>query len=118
MSNYLEHLPSADAVLEQLGAVAKVLRQGALMIVLQPNIRLTGAAYWDFIDHKVALTERSLVEAAQLSGFETERLIKRFLPYTTKSRIPQSRTLVRAYLAFRPLWLLFGQQTLYVGRRR
>ena len=58
--------------------------------MLQPNIRLTGAAYWDFIDHKVALTERSLVEAAELCGFETERLIKRFLPYTTKSRLPQA----------------------------
>ena len=36
-------------------------------IVLQPNIRLVGPRYWDFIDHKVALTERSLLEAAELA---------------------------------------------------
>jgi SAM-dependent methyltransferase len=116
MSNYLEHLPSGDAVIAQFTAVAKLLKRGGRVIVLQPNIRLTGAAYWDFIDHKVALTERSVIEAAGLCGFETERLIKRFLPYTTKSRLPQDRRLVRAYLAFRPAWLLLGRQTLYVGR--
>jgi ubiquinone/menaquinone biosynthesis C-methylase UbiE len=117
MSNYLEHLPSGDAVIAQFEVVAKLLKRGGRMIVLQPNIRFAGAAYWDFIDHKVALTERSLVEAAELCGFETERLIRRFLPYTTKSRLPQTGWLVRAYLAFRPAWLLLGKQTLYVGRR-
>jgi SAM-dependent methyltransferase len=116
MSNYLEHLPSGDAVVTQFEVIANLLKPGGRVIVLQPNIRLTGPAYWDFIDHKVALTDRSLVEAAELCGFETERLITRFLPYTTKSRLPQSRWLVRAYLAFRPAWLLLGKQTLYVGR--
>jgi 2-polyprenyl-3-methyl-5-hydroxy-6-metoxy-1,4-benzoquinol methylase len=116
-SNYLEHLPSGDAVVEQLEVVAKLLTPRGRVMILQPNIRLTGAAYWDFIDHKVALTERSLVEAAELCGFETERLIKRFLPYTTKSRLPQSRFAVRLYLAFRPAWFFLGKQTLYVGRR-
>jgi SAM-dependent methyltransferase len=117
MSNYLEHLPSGDAVVRQLEVVAKVLKPGGRMMILQPNIRLTGPAYWDFIDHTVALTERSLVEAAELCGYETERLIKRFLPYTTKGRLPAKPLLVRAYLACPPAWLLFGKQTLYVGRR-
>ena len=66
---------------------------------------------------EVALTERSLVEAGDLAGFETERLITRFLPYTTKSRLPEWSALVRAYLAFPPAWRVFGKQTLYVGRR-
>ena len=118
MSNYLEHLPSGDAVILQLEAVSRLLKPGGRLLILQPNIRLTGAAYWDFIDHNVALTERSLVEAAELSGYETEKLITRFLPYTTKSRFPQTRFLVRAYLALRPAWLVLGKQTLYVGRRR
>jgi SAM-dependent methyltransferase len=116
MSNYLEHLPSGAAVVAQLEAVARVLKPGGRVMILQPNIRLTGAAYWDFIDHEVALTEKSLVEAAELCGYTTERLITRFLPYTTKSRFPQSALFVRAYLACRPAWLLLGKQTLYVGR--
>jgi hypothetical protein len=74
-----------------------------------------GAAYWDFIDHKVALTERSLVEAAETAGFQMERLVVRFLPYTTKSRLPQHPLVVRAYLHLRFAWPFLGGQTLYVG---
>jgi ubiquinone/menaquinone biosynthesis C-methylase UbiE len=117
MSNYLEHLPSSAAVIRQFEVAYGMLRKGGRVIVLQPNIRLVGAAYWDFIDHKVALTERSLVEAAETSGFQTERLIVRFLPYTTKSRLPQRAGLVRAYLRVPLAWRFLGGQTLYVGCR-
>lgn len=116
-SNYLEHLASGDDVVAQFGVIARLLRPGGAAIVLQPNIRLLGGAYWDFIDHKVALTHVSLAEAAELSGLQTVRVIKRFLPYTTKSRLPSSPLVVRAYLAFRPAWLLLGKQTLYIARR-
>ena len=118
MSNYLEHLPSGDAVIEQLAVAARLLRTGGRVMILQPNIRLVGGAYWDFIDHKTPLTERSLVEAAELAGLRTRVLITRFLPYTTKSRFPIHPLLVRAYLAIRPAWLLLGRQTLYVGEKR
>jgi len=117
MSNYLEHLASGDQVIEQFRVVLDLLRPGGRVVVLQPNIRLTGPAYWDFIDHKVALTERSLVEAAEAAGIQTERVVVRFLPYTTKRRLPQHPFLVRAYLRLPPAWRFFGGQTLYVGRR-
>jgi 2-polyprenyl-3-methyl-5-hydroxy-6-metoxy-1,4-benzoquinol methylase len=117
MSNYLEHLGSPDAVIRQLDVARELLKPGGRVIVLQPNIRLVGGHYWDFIDHSVALTERSLVEAAELAGLATRELIVRFLPFTTKSRIPQHPLLVRAYLALPPAWLLLGKQTLYVGER-
>src|SRR5206468_7425285 len=78
MSNYLEHLASGEAVVDQLQIVAELLKRGGSVMILQPNIRFTGPAYWDFIDHRVALTDRSLVEAAELAGLETTRLIKRF----------------------------------------
>jgi SAM-dependent methyltransferase len=115
MSNYLEHLDSGDLVVEQFRTLRQLLKPGGRVIVLQPNIRLVGDAYWDFIDHKVPLTEKSLSEAAELAGFRTRTLITRFLPYTTKSRFPQHRLLVRAYLAFRPSWVFLGRQSLYVG---
>ena len=118
MSNYLEHLPSSDAVIEQFQVATRLLRPGGRVIVLQPNIRLVGARYWDFIDHRVALTERSLLEAAELAGLRTVELITRFLPYSTKGRLPADRRLVRAYLAFPPAWWLMGRQTLYVGEVR
>ena len=117
MSNYLEHLDSSDAVMDQLRVARDLLRPGGRVIVLQPNIRLVGPRYWDFIDHRVALTERSLLEAAELAGLHTVELITRFLPYSTKGRLPNDPWLVRAYLSFRPAWFLLGRQTLFVGER-
>jgi SAM-dependent methyltransferase len=118
MSNYLEHLPSADAVVDQLRVARRLLRPGGRVVVVQPNIRLVGARYWDFIDHKVALTERSLEEAADLAGLRTEKLIVRFLPYSTKGRLPAHRLLIRLYLRFVLAWPLLGKQTLYIGSAR
>jgi 2-polyprenyl-3-methyl-5-hydroxy-6-metoxy-1,4-benzoquinol methylase len=115
MSNYLEHLDSGDAVIAQLHAAAQLLRRGGNLIVLQPNIRLVGPAYWDFIDHRVALTENSLLEAAEMAGLRTVGLVTRFLPYSTKSHLPTNPLLVRAYLRVPAAWRLMGKQTLYVG---
>ncbi len=47
-----------------------VLRPGGRLLVLQPNIRFVGGAYWDFVDHHLPLTDRTLVEACESLGFE------------------------------------------------
>lgn len=117
MSNFLEHLPSREAVIEQLRVTHALLKPGGRVIILQPNIRLIGGAYWDFIDHRVPLTDRSLVQGALLAGFRTRVCVPRFLPYTLKSPLPKHPLLVRAYLSLRPLWWLMGKQTLYVGEK-
>ena len=116
-SNYLEHLSSTEAVLQQLKVAFSILKPGGRVLILQPNIRLIGGSYWDFIDHQTALTEKSLAEAAAMAGFTHKKVITRFLPYTTKSRFPQHPVLVRAYLGFPPAWLLLGKQTLYLGEK-
>jgi len=116
-SNYLEHLSSTEAVLQQLKVAFSILKPGGRVLILQPNIRLIGGSYWDFIDHQTALTEKSLAEAAAMAGFTHRKVITRFLPYTTKSRFPQHPLLVRAYLGFPPAWLLLGKQTLYLGEK-
>lgn len=118
MSNYLEHLEDSDQVIAQLRVAADLLQPGGRVVVLQPNIRLVGSRYWDFIDHRVALTERSLLEAAELAGLQTVKLTTRFIPYSTKGRLPSNGALVRAYLAIPALWRLMGKQSLYVGTRR
>ena len=115
MSNYLEHLHGPEAVIEQLAVARRLLRMGGHLIVLQPNVRLVGGAYWDFIDHRVALTDRSLAEAGGLAGLRAIRIIPAFLPYSTKSRLPSHPLLVRAYLRVPLAWRLLGRQTLYVA---
>jgi SAM-dependent methyltransferase len=117
MSNYLEHLEGPEAVVEQFRIVRALLRPDGRVVVLQPNIRLVGPRYWNFIDHRMALTDRSLLEAAELAGLRAERLVTRFLPYSTKGRLPTHPWLVRAYLRVKPAWLLLGRQSLFVGIR-
>jgi 2-polyprenyl-3-methyl-5-hydroxy-6-metoxy-1,4-benzoquinol methylase len=117
MSNYLEHLPTSEHVIAQLSVARQLVKPGGKVAVLQPNIRLIGGSYWDFIDHQVGLTDRSLVEAGELAGLSTHRVIRRFLPFTTKSRIPRNPLLVRWYLRFPIVWTVMGKQSLYIGMR-
>jgi 2-polyprenyl-3-methyl-5-hydroxy-6-metoxy-1,4-benzoquinol methylase len=117
VSNFLEHLPSRQAVVDQMRVAFDLLRLGGRVVVIQPNVRLTGGAYWDFIDHTTPLTERSVTEAAEMAGFRTHTVVTRFLPYTTKGRMPKHAWLVRLYLRCRPAWLLMGKQSLYVGEK-
>lgn len=115
MSNFLEHLPSPEAVLSLLAGLKSHLRPGARLIVLQPNFALTGAAYFDFIDHKTILTDRSMTEALDLSGYDLLYVKRRFLPYTSKSKLPKAPWLVGLYLCLPPAQFLLAGQSLFVA---
>lgn len=115
ISNFLEHLESGTQVIDLLKRGKELLHPDGKLIILQPNFRLLGSAYFDFIDHKTILTDKSLEEALTITGFTIKRKIIRFLPYTTKSRIPQHPVLVRFYLWFRPLWFFIGKQSLFIA---
>ncbi|WP_020145254.1 bifunctional 2-polyprenyl-6-hydroxyphenol methylase/3-demethylubiquinol 3-O-methyltransferase UbiG [Terracoccus sp. 273MFTsu3.1] len=117
-SNFFEHLPDTEALLATLAESHRVLRPGGTIVVLMPNIRNLPGAYWDYLDHHLALTQHSLSEALGLSGFDVTRVEPRYLPYTIRnSRMPVSRWTIRAYLALRPAWWLLGKQMLVVARR-
>ncbi|MCB0358768.1 MAG: class I SAM-dependent methyltransferase [Bdellovibrionales bacterium] len=117
MSNFLEHLPHKQLVLDVLEECHRALAPGGKVMILQPNIRYVGAAYWDYIDHHIALTEHSLVEALEVSGFRIVRLVPRFLPYTIKSKLGLFSGLIGWYLRLPLLWRIFGQQTFVVAER-
>jgi len=116
-SNVFEHLRSPDALLDVLAAVRTALRPGGRLVILQPNVRLVGGRFWDFFDHTLPLTEKGMAEAVTLAGFRVTECRARFLPYTTKSRLPQASFLVRLYLAFPPAQWLLGKQMLVVAER-
>lgn len=110
MSNFLEHLPTRELILSLFAECRRLLKKNGRLLILQPNIRYVGMAYYDFFDHHTALTDKSLVEALELSGFAIEDCIPRFLPYTTKSHLPQSPWLVTLYLKLPFAWKIFGKQ--------
>lgn len=116
-SNFLEHLRDKDMVLAVLSEAHRMLRADGRLIVIQPNIRYAYKQYWDFFDHQVALSHSSLCEALQLAAFQIDELQPRFLPYTTKSRLPLAGWLLRLYLALPPARWLFGKQMLVVARK-
>ncbi|WP_026292974.1 class I SAM-dependent methyltransferase [Rudaea cellulosilytica] len=118
MSNFLEHLPSKQLVLDTFREASRILKTGGKIIVLQPNIRFLPGEYWDFFDHHTPLTDRSLVEGLQLAGFEAETVHPRFLPYTTKSRLPKAAWLVGLYLRVPLAWRFLGKQALVVAVKR
>lgn len=115
MSNFLEHLPSKELVLNTLRESRRILKPGGRVMILQPNIRFLPGEYWDYFDHHTALTDRSLAEALGLAGFNVSVCIPRFLPYTTKSRMPQSPWLVALYLRAPMFWRYIGKQAFLVG---
>lgn len=118
LSNFLEHLPNKQLVLDTFREAHRILRSGGKIIILQPNIRFLPGEYWDFFDHHTPLTDRSLVEGLQLAGFEADTVYPKFLPYTTKSHLPKTAWLVRLYLRIPLAWRLLGKQALVIAVKR
>jgi SAM-dependent methyltransferase len=116
-SNFFEHMLSKAELMETLREIARLLHTGGRLLVLQPNIRFAYREYWDYFDHHVALSDRSLAEAVEMSGFRVTHVRPRFLPYTTKSKLPQHPALLRLYLRLPPLQWLFGKQMFLAAER-
>ncbi|MEP7291080.1 MAG: methyltransferase domain-containing protein [Chloroflexota bacterium] len=117
VSNFFEHLPSKSAFLDTLREIRRVLKRQGKLLILQPNIRFLNGEYWDFVDHYLPLTDRTLVEALGLVGMQVDEVLPRFLPYTTRSAIPQHPLLVRLYLAVPLARRLMGKQAWVVASK-
>lgn len=119
-SNFFEHLPTKNHLQSVLANCREALRPGGLLICMGPNIKYVGGAYWDFWDHYIPLTEKSLSEVLELLGFETVESFARFLPYSMSGRtISQFHlTALKVYLKVPILWRIFGQQFLVIARKK
>lgn len=116
-SNFLEHLPSKDLVRMVFSHAYRCLKPGGRLIAMGPNIKYVPGAYWDFFDHYIALTELSLSEALRSCGFEVEKQVARFLPYTMSDGRQFPIWMLRLYLAMPSAWPIFGKQFLVIGRK-
>ena len=117
VSNFFEHLDSKNELIDTLKEIHRVLKPGGKLLILQPNIRLVGAQYWDYVDHTLPLTEKSLYEALHLTDFALTYKKVRFLPYTTNSRIPASPLFIKLYLKFPLAQFILGKQSFLIGTK-
>ena len=113
-SNFLEHLPTKGALENTLREAIRCLKPGGTLIALGPNIRYLAGHYWDFFDHHLALSDKSVVEVLEKTGFAVLECFSRFLPYTMVRSRQYPLIFLRVYLRVRLSWLLFGKQFLVI----
>jgi len=116
-SNVYEHFLSREDVARSFREVHRLLRSGGRFLVLQPNFAYCARRYYDFFDHRLAFTHRAMAEGIEAAGFRIERVVPRFLPYTSKSSLPKMPWLVGLYLRVPLAWKLLGGQMLIVARK-
>lgn len=116
MSNFLEHCRTREQILDVLKAARSVLKIGGKVLILGPNFRHCVGDYYDYFDHHLPLTDRSVAESLQLAGFEIEAIFPRTLPFTFRSHLPSWPWLVKMYLKMPWAWRFFGAQFFLVAK--
>ena len=117
VSNFLEHLPDAEACAQFLERMHALLVPGGRIVVMGPNFRCCPREYFDFADHTLILTERSAAEQLFAAGFEILEVHARFLPLTFRGKVPFRNWVVSTYLAMPFAWWIFGKQFLLVAQK-
>jgi len=117
VSNFLEHLFTQEDIFEFLQRMNQLMLPGGRIAVMGPNYRYCSKQYWDMADHYIALTHTAIAEHLYTAGFEPERIIPRYLPYSFRGILPPSPVLTRFYLRATPAWKLLGKQFLVIGRK-
>jgi SAM-dependent methyltransferase len=116
-SNFFEHLPSKAALLETLLEARRCLKPGGRLLAMGPNVRYLSGAYWDFFDHHLALTELSLAEALEMTGYRIDLALAKFLPYSMSQGFRPPIWTLHLFLNMPVLWRLFGRQFLVIGTK-
>jgi SAM-dependent methyltransferase len=116
-SNFFEHLPSKDSLRDTMSQAFRCLSPGGIIIAMGPNIRYLSGSYWDFWDHSLCLSERSLAEGLASIGYRIRLKIPRFLPYSMSGGLRYPAALVRLYLRMRWVWPVFGRQFLVIAEK-
>lgn len=116
-SNFFEHLPDEQILARTLTESHRCLKKDGILIAMGPNITYAGQAYWDVVDHRLALSEQSLAKTLVSQGFSIRQCIARFLPFTMSEGLQYPTFFVAAYLRLPLVWRIFGKQFLVIGKK-
>jgi SAM-dependent methyltransferase len=116
-SNFFEHLPNKESLSKTLEQAYRCLKKDGLIIAMGPNIKYLDGQYWDFWDHYISLTDRSLVELLINRGFTIVKVHDKFLPYTMVGRRQFYPLFIKIYLRVKLFWKIFGKQFLVIAKK-
>jgi cyclopropane fatty-acyl-phospholipid synthase-like methyltransferase len=115
-SNVFEHF-APDVVPTVVADVARVLKPGGRLLIVQPNFRLAWRAYFDDYTHRSIFTDVSLPALLRAQGLSIDLVQPRFMPYSMRhSRLPITSWLVTLYLKS-PLKPMAGQMLVVAAKR-
>lgn len=116
VSNFFEHISKPD-ITKTIQECCRVLKPAGRILILQPNIRYLHKDYWMFYDHITPLDDRALAELLEVMSLKIKLVLPRFLPYTTKSKLPRAISLIRLYLKIPFLYKIFGRQAFIIAEK-
>jgi hypothetical protein len=116
VSNFLEHLLSQEQTAAFLERMRGAMSPGGRIAIMGPNFRYCAREYFDCADHTLVYTHTAIAEHLFAAGFEPERIVPRFLPYSFRGRLPASATTTRLYLRTPAVWRLLGKQFLVIAK--
>jgi ubiquinone/menaquinone biosynthesis C-methylase UbiE len=111
VSNFLEHLKDREELERVILEISRILRKEGKLLIIQPNIKYAFKEYWDFPDHYIPISDKSLSELLTMHDFQIKSCYPRFLPWSPKSsKLSRFIFLLKIYLRVPILWRLFGKQ--------
>jgi len=115
-SNVFEHF-APDTVPIVVTGVARMLKPGGRLLIVQPNFRHAWRAYFDDYTHRSVFTDVSLPALLRAHGFSIDLVQSRFMPYSMRgSWVPITNWLVTLYLKS-PLKPMAGQMLVVATKR-
>jgi hypothetical protein len=116
VSNFLEHLLSQEQTAAFLERMRGAMSPGGRIAIMGPNFRYCAREYFDCADNTCVYTHTAIAEHLFAAGFEPERIVPRFLPYSFRGRLPAGATTTRLYLRTPAVWRLLGKQFLVIAK--
>jgi hypothetical protein len=93
------------------------LKPGGKIAIMGPNFRFCANEYFDFADHLLPLSDRTIEEHLAAVDLTCEEVIPKFLPLSFRSQRISHSIFVRVYLKLPILWKFFGKQFFIVATR-
>ena len=117
VSNFLEHLATPDHIYRYLKQLRQALKSNGKLAIMGPNFRFSAPEYYDFADHLLPLSDRTIEEHLAAVDMKCERIIPRFLPLAFRSQRFSHPLLVKLYLAMPFFWRLYGKQFFIIAAK-